>query len=101
MHSQPPADLLETIRKGRRFVVVSHQRPDGDAIGSAMAMALALRATGKDATVVTDAIPPVFLQPFPGVAGIQITQEITAAFDAALIMECSELSRTGVKGLDR
>jgi bifunctional oligoribonuclease and PAP phosphatase NrnA len=101
MHSQPPADLLETIRKGRRFVVVSHQRPDGDAIGSAMAMALALRAIGKDATVVTDAIPPVFLQPFPGVAGIQITQEITAAFDAALIMECSELSRTGVKGLDR
>ena len=100
-YSQPPADLLETIRKGRRFVVASHQRPDGDAVGSAMAMALALRAMGKDATVVTDAIPPVFLQPFPGVAGIQITQEVTTAFDAALIMECSELSRTGVKGLDR
>jgi len=66
-----------------------------------MAMALALRAMGKEATVVTDAIPPVFLQPFPGVAGIQITQDITAAFDAALIMECSELSRTGVTGLDR
>jgi phosphoesterase RecJ-like protein len=100
-HSQPPADLLETIRKGRRFIVASHQRPDGDAIGSAMAMALALRAIGKEATVVTDAIPPVFLQPFPGVAGIQITQDVTTAFDAALIMECSDLSRTGVTGLDR
>ena len=66
-----------------------------------MAMALALRALGKDATVVTDAIPPVFLQPFPEVAGIQITPEINGTFDAALIMECSELSRTGVKGLDR
>jgi len=66
-----------------------------------MAMALALRAIGKEATVVTDAIPPVFLQPFPDVAGIQITPEVTAAFDAALIMECSELSRTGVTGLDR
>jgi phosphoesterase RecJ-like protein len=82
-------------------VVASHQRPDGDAIGSAMAMALALRALGKDATVVTDAIPPVFLQPFPDVAGIQITQELHDTFDAALIMECSELARTGVKGLDR
>jgi len=81
-------------------VVASHQRPDGDAIGSAMAMALALRALGKDAIVVTDAIPPVFLQPFPEVAGIQITPEIHGAFDAALIMECSELSRTGVRGLD-
>jgi len=66
-----------------------------------MAMALALRAIGKEATVVTDAIPPVFLQPFPGVGGIQITQEIDRTFDAALIMECSALSRTGVKGLDR
>jgi phosphoesterase RecJ-like protein len=99
--SQPPADLIDVIRRGRRFVVASHQRPDGDAIGSAMSMALALRAMGKQATVVTDGIPPVFLQPFPEVAGIQIAPEVTEAYDAALIMECSELSRTGVKGLDR
>jgi phosphoesterase RecJ-like protein len=99
--SQPPADLLDILRRGTRFVIASHQRPDGDAIGSAMAMALALRALGKDATVVTDAIPPVFLQPFPAVAGIQIAQEIGGVFDAALIMECGELSRTGVRGLDR
>ena len=66
-----------------------------------MAIALALRAAGKEATVVTDAIPPVFLQPFPEVAGIQVTPEVTGRFDAALIMECGELSRTGVRGLDR
>ena len=99
--SQPPGELLDVIRRGRRFIVASHQRPDGDAIGSAMAMALALRGLGKEATVVTDAIPPVFLQPFPEVAGIQITQAIDGTFDAALVMECGELSRTGVTGLDR
>ena len=99
--SQPPADLIEVIRRGRRFIVASHQRPDGDAIGSAMAMALTLRALGKEATVVTDAIPPAFLQPFPDVAGIQITPQIHDRFDAALIMECSELTRTGVAGLDK
>ncbi len=82
-------------------MIASHQRPDGDAIGSAMAMALALKGLGKQATVVTDAIPPAFLQPFPGVDTVRITPEITEAYDAALIMECSELSRTGVKGLDR
>lgn len=97
----PPAELVQRIKEGHRFVVASHQRPDGDAIGSAMAMALALRAIGKDATVVTDGIPPVFLQPFPDVASIRITPEVTETFDAALIMECSELARTGVKGLDR
>jgi phosphoesterase RecJ-like protein len=99
--TNPPAELLDRLRQGQRFVIASHQRPDGDAIGSAMAMAVALRALGKDATVVTDAIPPVFLQPFPGVAGIQVTPAVTQAFDAALIMECSELARTGVSGLDR
>jgi bifunctional oligoribonuclease and PAP phosphatase NrnA len=99
--TNPPAELVDHLRRGRRFVVASHQRPDGDAIGSAMAMALALRAMGKDAVVVTDAIPPVFLQPFPGVAGMHITQEVSETFDAALIMECSDLSRTGVRGLDR
>lgn len=66
-----------------------------------MAMSLALQAIGKDTTVVTDAIPAAFLQPFPGVDTVRITPEITDAYDAALIMECSELSRTGVKGLDR
>jgi bifunctional oligoribonuclease and PAP phosphatase NrnA len=97
----PPAELVERIKQGHRFVIASHQRPDGDAIGSAMAMALALRALGKEATVVTDAIPPVFLQPFPGVDSIRITPEITERYDASLIMECSELTRTGVAGLDR
>ena len=100
-HSQPPAELLDVIRQGRRFIVASHARPDGDAIGSAMAMALAIRALGKEATVVTDATPPVFLQPFPGVDGMLITTEVTEAFDAALIMECSDLARTGVRGLER
>jgi phosphoesterase RecJ-like protein len=99
--TNPPAELVDRIRHGQRFVIASHQRPDGDAIGSSMAMALALQALGKEATVVTDAIPPVFLQPFPDVESVRITPEITDTFDAALIMECSELGRTGVKGLDR
>jgi phosphoesterase RecJ-like protein len=97
----PPAELVDRIRQGRRFVVASHQRPDGDAIGSAMAMALALGEMGKEATVVTDAIPPVFLQPFPRVDTIRVTPEVTETFDAALVMECSELRRTGVRGLER
>jgi bifunctional oligoribonuclease and PAP phosphatase NrnA len=98
---QPPAQLIDAIKHGRRFVVASHQRPDGDAIGSAYAMALALRALGKEAIVVTDAMPPAFLQPFPDVAGIIVTPEVTERYDAALIMECGELARTGVGGLDR
>jgi phosphoesterase RecJ-like protein len=66
-----------------------------------MAMALALQSLGKQATVVADAPLPGFLRPFPQVDAMRITTVIDDTFDAALIMECSDLQRTGVSGLDR
>src|ERR671937_415612 len=93
--------VVEKVRAGQRFIISSHQRPDGDAIGSAMAAAFALRALGKDADVVFDAVPPHFLQTFPGVDAIRVTTHVDEAYDGALIMECSALDRTGVAGLDR
>jgi bifunctional oligoribonuclease and PAP phosphatase NrnA len=93
--------LISHIQRGRRFLVSSHQRPDGDAIGSAVGFALALRELGKQADVVMDAAPPHFLQPFPAVDRIRIAREITEVSDASIIMECSSLDRTGVAGLDR
>ena len=93
--------LLGHLRASNHFVLASHQRPDGDAVGSSVGMALALRAIGKRAEVVMDAPPPHFLQPFPEVANIRITSELTSSFDAAIIMECSSLDRTGIAGLDR
>jgi phosphoesterase RecJ-like protein len=40
--------IAAEIRRRQRFVIVSHTRPDGDAIGSSLAMAYALRELGKD-----------------------------------------------------
>jgi phosphoesterase RecJ-like protein len=95
------ARVVDLFRSGQRFIVSSHQRADGDAIGSAMATALALRALHKQADVVFDAAPPHFLQPFPGVDQIRIAASIDETYDAAVIMECSSVERTGVKGLER
>ena len=44
--------IVDAVRQRQRFVLSSHSRPDGDAIGSQLAMAYALRAMGKEATVV-------------------------------------------------
>ena len=41
--------ICDEIRRGQRFLITSHARPDGDSIGSQVAMALAIRALGKDA----------------------------------------------------
>jgi len=93
--------IVQHIRGGQRFLLSSHQRPDGDAIGSAVGMALALGGLGKSAEVVMDAAPPHFLQPFPDVDNIRIARAVTDTADAAIVMECSGLERTGVAGLER
>jgi bifunctional oligoribonuclease and PAP phosphatase NrnA len=93
--------IVSHLRSGRSFFVSSHQRPDGDAVGSAVAMALALQSMGKQADVVMDAVPPHYLQPFPAVERIRVAPHVTDVRDGALIMECSSLDRTGVSGLER
>jgi phosphoesterase RecJ-like protein len=98
------ARIADAIHARRRFVISSHARPDGDSIGSSVAMAYALRELGKDAVVVhADQAPGPLLQ-FPGVPEIRIAAEIPPDLvdcDAAIVMECGDLARTGVNGLDR
>lgn len=93
--------IVRHLDSGRQFRIASHQRPDGDAIGSAVGLALALREMGKEAEVVLDAAPPHFLQPFPAVGEAVITTHVADARDASIIMECSSLERTGITGLER
>jgi phosphoesterase RecJ-like protein len=93
--------IIDAIRPRQRFVISSHSRPDGDSIGSQLAMAYALTELGKHVVVVNkDRAPGPILQ-FPGVGGIVIANQVSEQFDAAIIMECSDLARTGVSGLDR
>jgi bifunctional oligoribonuclease and PAP phosphatase NrnA len=95
------ARIVDAIRSRHRFVLSSHSRPDGDSIGSQLAMAYALKALGKEAVAINaDAAPPPLLA-FPGVPEIHIAAEADGAYDAAIIMECGDLARTGVHGLER
>lgn len=94
-------EIVAAVRGRQRFVISSHARPDGDSIGSSLAMAFALRQLGKEARVVHKDVAPAPLLTFPGVSQIEIADRVDGAFDASIIMECSDLSRTGVAGLDR
>ena len=93
--------IVRAIHSRQRFLLSSHARPDGDSLGSQLAMAFALQALGKQVTIVNKDAPPTTLQPFPGMETIVVASEATGDFDAAIIMECSDLGRTGVAGLDR
>jgi phosphoesterase RecJ-like protein len=94
------ARIVDVLRARRRFVIVSHSRPDGDAVGSSLAMAYALRHLGKDVRVVSRDVPPEPMLVFPGVPDIEVTSRVDDPGDAVVVMECGDLKRTGVDGLD-
>jgi phosphoesterase RecJ-like protein len=92
--------IVAELRRRQRFVITSHVRPDGDAVGSQLAMAYALRSLGKEARVVSrDPAPPPLLV-FPGVPDIEITTRVDDPGDAVIVMESGDLTRTGIAGLE-
>ncbi|HEY7191638.1 MAG TPA: bifunctional oligoribonuclease/PAP phosphatase NrnA [Vicinamibacterales bacterium] len=95
------AQIVDAIRARQRFVIASHARPDGDAIGSSLAMAYALRGLGKTARVVSRDVPPPPMLVFPGVPEIEITDHVDDPGDAVIVMECGDINRPGIAGLDR
>ncbi|HET7217674.1 MAG TPA: bifunctional oligoribonuclease/PAP phosphatase NrnA [Vicinamibacterales bacterium] len=92
--------ICEEILRRQRFLLTSHARPDGDSIGSQMAMAYALDKLGKQVRIVNADPAPDHYRAFPGLDRIEIAAHATADADAVIVMECSDLSRTGVTGFD-
>jgi phosphoesterase RecJ-like protein len=96
--------IRDAILSRRRFLITSHARPDGDSIGSQLAMAFALRDLGREVVIVNRDEPPAHYLDFPGVDEILIAAAVDpalGAFDALIVMECGDLSRPAVAGLDR
>jgi phosphoesterase RecJ-like protein len=91
--------IRDAILSRQRFVLTSHARPDGDSIGSQLAMAYALEALGKEVRMVNADAAPEHYFAFPGVDRIEVASETTTDADAVIVMECSDLTRTGVAGL--
>ena len=93
--------ICEEITRRRRFLITSHARPDGDSIGSQLAMAFALDALGKSVRIVNADAAPEHYQDFPGMTRIEISGRIeNPDVDAVIVMECSDLTRTGVTGFE-
>jgi bifunctional oligoribonuclease and PAP phosphatase NrnA len=81
------------IQAAQRVLVTSHVRPDGDAIGSSLALTLALLEAGKQVQVVlSDGVPANF-QHLPGADLIRTKAE--GEFDLIISVDCSDMQRIG------
>ncbi len=93
-------DVLQQIEQRDRFVLTSHARPDGDAIGSALACCQVLRAMGKQADVVLhDGVPRIY-RALPFADQVLQADRVLGNYEAAIILECDSIHRTRLEGLE-
>jgi len=93
-------EVLEHIQRRDRFVLTSHARPDGDAIGSALACGELLRRLGKHADIVLhDPVPRIY-QPLPFADRVLQSDRVNGNYEAAIILECDSIQRTRLEGLE-
>jgi phosphoesterase RecJ-like protein len=96
----PVAAILEVLRQGERFLVCSHSRPDGDAVGSMLAVGMLLEQMGKRADLVAaDRIPSIYRQ-LPGADRIRNAMRVHGPYDAVILLECDGLERSRLRGLE-
>jgi phosphoesterase RecJ-like protein len=92
--------ILEALRNGERFLVCSHSRPDGDAVGSMLAMGMLLEQMGKHADLVTpDGVPAIY-RGLPGATKIRHALRVHGPYDAAILLECDGPERARLRGLE-
>jgi phosphoesterase RecJ-like protein len=91
--------ILRILHDHDSFVITSHARPDGDAIGSALALMHLLRPQGKQVTVAfADRIPTMY-RCLPGIERIVPDQPLEVP-EVAILLECDSIERTGFQQID-
>jgi phosphoesterase RecJ-like protein len=103
-HDREIDALLEVFRDTPRFLVTSHARSDGDAIGSVLALAELLGQLGaKTDIVLADPVPHIY-RTLPNVHRIHeaVSADLVVPDKSVpvVILECDSIERTGLKGLD-
>ncbi len=94
-------EVLKQIEQRKRFVLTSHARPDGDAVGSTLACCQILRAMDKNAEVILhDGVPRIY-QPLPFANTVVKADRVNGNYDAAIILECDSIQRTRLQGLEQ
>lgn len=87
-------EIICCLNNASDILVTSHTAPDGDAVGSLLAMGLALAAMGKRVVLYNESPIPAVYRFLPG--SERIVHEVDPSrFDTAVVLDCSDLARVG------
>lgn len=96
--------LLAFVREHDNFVITTHIKPDGDALGSQLALGLFLKKLGKHVSMINSDPPAYNLYWLPDVDQIQVfdgsldQREQIASADAIFVVDTNALERLGKLG---
>lgn len=95
------SQVVELIETKHSFGITTHIKPDGDGVGSSLGLCWLLRSLGKEAEVIVcGEVPPAY-RSLPGADEILDVSSVNGKYDAIFVIECSDVDRPGIKGLDK
>jgi bifunctional oligoribonuclease and PAP phosphatase NrnA len=95
--SQPDIirEIAASVQSRHRFLVATHVRPDGDAIGSVLSMMYLLNQLGKEADPYCEDPAPTAYQFLPGARSIRQQVIQPSQYQAAILVDCGDFLRVG------
>lgn len=87
--------IVDQLKKSNTVLLVTHTNPDGDAIGSLLAMGLALTELEKKVALFCESPIPAVYRFLPHVSRIMRTLERVEEYDTVVVLDCGDLDRTG------
>ncbi|MBW2488911.1 MAG: DHH family phosphoesterase [Deltaproteobacteria bacterium] len=87
--------IIQHIKDSQHILIASHAEPDGDSVGSLVAMGLALAKLDKKMTMHTPSPIPAVYRFLPGTGRIVRQIKNADIYDLALVLDCGDLTRIG------
>ncbi|MGO9378347.1 MAG: DHH family phosphoesterase [Dissulfurispiraceae bacterium] len=99
----PPVELTDSMKSGDNFLVATHVNPDGDALGSAVALGMALEKIGKKVALLDKHSVPEHYRFLPGYEKFYTFESLEVAglkandFSALILLDCNDPERIGLE----
>ena len=87
--------IVKQLKDARAIAVFCHVRPDGDALGSGLALVTALKSAGKTACMLCEEAAPDRLKILPAMDDVCTVLPQGVTFDLLVSVDCADLTRLG------
>jgi phosphoesterase RecJ-like protein len=87
--------IITHLKASETVLLTTHESPDGDALGSLLAMGLALQRIGKTVVLFNQSPIPAVYRFLPGVEQVIDTVDDVTRFDTAVVLDCGDIGRIG------